>query len=73
MVLKSRFGTYTLRCLFLRRGNRQLNRSLRIALVLVLWLATLGALLLWLTSGEQARLTLGAGPALFRLGRLSNP
>lgn len=40
-----------------------MNKTLRIALVLVLWLATLGALLLWLTSGEQVRMTLGAGPA----------
>ena len=40
-----------------------MNRTLRIALVLVVWLATLGALLLWLGSGDQVRITLGAGPA----------
>jgi TRAP transporter TAXI family solute receptor len=40
-----------------------LNRTVRIALVLVLWLATLAALLLWLTSGDQHRIALGGGPA----------
>jgi TRAP transporter TAXI family solute receptor len=40
-----------------------LNRNLRIALVLVLWLATLVALVLWLTGADQHRIALGGGPS----------
>ena len=39
------------------------SSRVRIVLILVVWLLTIGALLLWLGASRQDRLTLGGGPA----------